>query len=101
MRKTAPARTPQCTQIWHPFTAPANAQSNGFWEVIARTDGTKQWAYKGYALYTFGGDKAPGDMNGNDAYDIVNDGSDDSFARAAFLVEVNGTAGVYWHIAKP
>ncbi len=93
--------TVQCLKVWRPFAAPADAQSQGFWEVLTRADGGKQWAYKGYALYTFAGDKSPGDMNGNDAYDIVNDGSPDSFVRAAFLVEVNGTAGVYWHIAKP
>ena len=97
----ATCTTSQCLKAWQPFRAPADAQANGFWEPITRTDGSKQWAYKGYALYTFAGDKAPGDMNGNDAYDIVNDGSEDSFLRASFLVEVNGTAGVYWHIAKP
>ncbi len=97
----ATCATSQCLKVWQPFKAPADAHSNGFWEAITRADGSKQWAYKGYALYTFAGDRAPGDMNGNDAYDIVNDGSEDSFLRASFLVEVNGTAGVYWHIAKP
>ncbi len=93
--------TAQCLERWKPFVAPANAVSNGFWEVISREDGTKQWAYKGYALYTFAGDK-PGQINGTDTYDIVNDGDDaDTIKRAALLVEVNGRAGVYWHIAKP
>jgi len=93
--------TEKCLSEWQPFRPAADAQSNGFWEVITREDGTKQWAYKGYALYTYKGDKAPGDMNGNDVYDIVNDPKEDSYKQAAFLVGVNGRAGVYWHIAKP
>ncbi len=91
----------ECLARWKPFVAPANAVANGFWEVISREDGTKQWAYKGYALYTFTGDK-PGQINGSDTYDIANDGDDaDTIKRASLLVEVNGRAGVYWHIAKP
>lgn len=96
--------TAQCLSAWQPFRPGPDAQSNGYWEVITRPDGTKQWAYKGYALYTFAGDKARGDMNGNDTYDnlITNgDGGDESFQRAAFLIDVNGRAGVYWHVANP
>lgn len=91
----------QCLTAWQPFQPAAGETSNGFWEVITREDGSKQWAYKGYALYTYARDKMPGDMNGNDVYDIVADGTEDSYERAAVLVEVNGRAGVYWHIAKP
>ena len=93
--------TQECLTEWKPFRPAADAQSNGFWEVITREDGTKQWAYKGYALYIFAGDKVAGDMNGNDVYDIVNDPNLDSYKQAAFLVTVNGRAGVYWHIARP
>ena len=93
--------TPQCLNNWRPFRPAADAQSTGFWEVITRDDGSKQWAYKGYALYTFAGDKQPGQMNGNDYYDIVSDGTEESFKRAAFLVDVSGRAGVYWHISRP
>ena len=54
----------ECLKIWRPFRASADAKSNGFWEVITRHDGIKQWAYKGYALYTYAGDKAPGQNRG-------------------------------------
>ncbi len=91
----------KCLTAWQPFRPAAGETSNGFWEVISREDGSKQWAYKGYALYTYASDTAPGQMNGNDVYDIVSDGTEDSYERAAVLVEVNGRAGVYWHIAKP
>jgi predicted lipoprotein with Yx(FWY)xxD motif len=93
--------TDLCLALWTPFRPAADAQSNGFWEVITREDGSKQWAYKGYALYTYMGDKVAGDMNGNDIYDIINDGSEGSYKQAAFLASVNGRAGVYWHTAKP
>jgi predicted lipoprotein with Yx(FWY)xxD motif len=95
--------TEKCLQEWQPFLAGANDKSNGFWEVLTRQDGKKQWAYKGYALYTHAGDILPGDMNGNDVYDVAdyNDTSDDAFKRLSLLVEVNGVNGVYWHIAKP
>ena len=39
--------------------------------MLARADGSKQWAYKGYALWTYDGDKKPGDMTGHDATDVI------------------------------
>ena len=95
--------TPKCLSAWRPFLATANDRPHGFWEIITRADGAKQWAYKGYALYTHTADKVPGEMNGNDVYDIAdyNDTSQDAFKRASMLVDVNGVSGVYWHIAKP
>ena len=95
--------TQQCLATWKPFLAGPQDTSNGFWEVIDRPDGIRQWAYKGYALYTFTGDKQRGDMTGNDVYDIAdyNDTSEDNYKRTALLVEVNGVSSVYWHIAKP
>lgn len=96
---------PECLQSWHPFVAPADAQSNGFWEAIRRPDGTKQWAYKGYALYLYMGDKAPGQNNGQATYAFAKlDGSDEDLARTTKLAEITkaaGGAGVYWNVAKP
>jgi predicted lipoprotein with Yx(FWY)xxD motif len=95
----------RCLTNWHPFLAPANAQANGFWEPIKREDGSMQWAYKGYALYTYSGDKAPGQHNGQATYDFANiDGNDFNFKRVAYLQEISkasGGIGVYWNIAKP
>ncbi len=50
--------------------------AEGDWTIIDRTDGTKQWAYKGKPLYTFVQDKKPGDMTGD------------------------GKANGAWHVAK-
>ena len=64
-----------CLKTWRPFLASADAQPSGYWEVMTRDDGARQWAYKGYALYTYAGDKKPGDMTGHDIYDLlINDG---------------------------
>ena len=94
-----------CLLTWKPFIAPSDSTASGFWEIITRHDGTKQWAYKGFALYTNLEDQAPGEMRGHSIYDIAEvDGSDDAIARTKYLAEVGnalGGAGVYWSVAKP
>jgi predicted lipoprotein with Yx(FWY)xxD motif len=57
--------TAECTKTWRPVLAPPGAQSSAFWEVVDRPDGSKQWAYKGSALYSYVGDTTPGDIKGN------------------------------------
>jgi predicted lipoprotein with Yx(FWY)xxD motif len=66
----------QCAVNWPPFEAAADAQADGDWSLVDRKDGSKMWAYEGKPLYTFVGDKKPGDMAGD------------------------GKMGV-WHIARP
>jgi len=94
-----------CEKMWKPLKAPADAQANGFWEPVARHDGTRQWAYKGYALYTYAGDKAPGQHYGQATYDFAKlEGDAKDMERSAFLAEVGkapGGAGIYWNLAKP
>jgi predicted lipoprotein with Yx(FWY)xxD motif len=96
---------PECLKSWHPFLAAANAQSSGFWEPIAREDGTRQWAYKGFAMYTYAADKAPGDHIGQAIYDFKKpEGSDAYLRKVAFYEKIgksSGGAGIYWNIAKP
>lgn len=95
----------ECLKKWQPFLADAKAQSSGFWEPIARADGTKQWAYKGYAMYTFTGDTAAGEHRGQAVYDFRNPEGDASYLKkVAFLEDVGkavAAAGIYWNIAKP
>lgn len=60
--------TNTCVNSWPPFT-PASKRaggrrSGGAWTVIARDDGSPQWAYKGRPLYTFYRDNRPGVANG-------------------------------------
>ncbi len=54
-----------CLTNWPALSAAADAKPSGDWTVIARDDGSKQWAYKGKALYTFSKDGKPGDAAGD------------------------------------
>ena len=94
-----------CLALWRPFPAPADARSTGFWEVIERGDGARQWAYKGYALYTYADDEAPGQNRGQATYSFAKpDGGPADIERAVWLAELGDTyggAGVYWNVAKP
>ena len=60
-----------CNKVWRPYLAPKDAQPSGFWDIATRDDGTRQWVYSGYAMWTYAGDKKPGEINGNDAFDFV------------------------------
>ena len=95
----------ECLRLWRPFHAPPDARSTGFWEVVARADGTRQWAYKGYALYTYADDEAPGQNRGQATYSFAKpDGGPADIERAVWLAELGDTyggAGVYWNVAKP
>jgi predicted lipoprotein with Yx(FWY)xxD motif len=100
----------QCLSTWRPFLAAGDAQANGFWEPIQRDDGTKQWAYKGYALYTCACDRAASEHSGQAVYDFTQpEGNTAYMQRAVFLQQIGevsvvggvGEVGVYWSIAKP
>jgi len=95
----------ECLRSWQPLLAPADAHSGGFWEIVNRPDGQRQWAYKGYALYTYAGDKSPEDHTGQATYDFHNpEGGYSAFKQTMFLADFahyRGGAGIYWSIAKP
>jgi predicted lipoprotein with Yx(FWY)xxD motif len=65
-----------CLVNWPAVTATADDKSGDGFSVITRDDGSKQWAYKGKALYTFVKDTKAGDTTGD------------------------GVVGA-WHIARP
>ena len=56
-----------CATYWPPVKGPVTAGSGvtGTLGTITRSDGTKQATYLGHPLYTYVGDKAPGDNKGN------------------------------------
>ncbi len=87
----------ECAKTWNPLIAPADAQPSGYWDVAARDDGSRQWTYRGYAVYSYVNDKKPGDMLGNDTYDIM--AGTDPFIMAD--LGVKGQGAFVWHSATP
>ena len=57
-----------CAVYWPPVTGPpvAGAGVTGRLGTIKRSDGATQVTYDGHPLYTYIGDSAPGQANGND-----------------------------------
>lgn len=54
-----------CAVKWPPYLGnDGDAMTEG-WTLVARTDGTMQWAYDGKPTYFFQGDAAKGDMAGD------------------------------------
>jgi predicted lipoprotein with Yx(FWY)xxD motif len=95
-----------CLGMWKPLLASAHDQASGFWEIDRRPDGTRQWAYKGCALYTYTGDKSPGDIEGNDRTVIVYgdpqgkiDLSLTGGDRGPNVRKYAGS-GLYWHLVS-
>jgi predicted lipoprotein with Yx(FWY)xxD motif len=56
-----------CASFWPPVPAPATAGPGvtGTIGAIKRSDGSMQATYDGHPLYTYKGDNAPGQANGN------------------------------------
>ena len=86
-----------CAQTWRPLEASSEAVPSAFWSVVTRSDGSRQWAYRGFPLYTYVGDKNPGDMNGNEIYEIMDD--KDPYREADF--GANGLGAMVWHAVSP
>jgi predicted lipoprotein with Yx(FWY)xxD motif len=55
-----------CAQSWPPVHGPVTAAGvTGTFATIKRSDGSAQATFDGHPLYTFVGDSAPGQANGN------------------------------------
>ncbi len=53
-----------CLKTWAPLTAPADAAAAEDWSIVTRPDGTKQWAYKAWPVFTNVADSKAGDTMG-------------------------------------
>jgi len=73
-----------CPDVWGPLVASAEDQPSGYWSIVTRGNGARQWAYQGYALYTYASDKKPGDMFGRDEFEFT-----------------DGSSAFYWRVAIP
>jgi predicted lipoprotein with Yx(FWY)xxD motif len=60
----------ECAKYWPPVKATAKDKPVGDLTIIKRTDGTLQWADAGKPLYTFGNDKKPGDVTGDNKNNV-------------------------------
>jgi predicted lipoprotein with Yx(FWY)xxD motif len=65
-------RSSGCLAIWHPLVVPAGAKLEGPVKLgkIGRPDGPVQATFRGLPLYTFNGDKKPGQVKGNGVKDV-------------------------------
>lgn len=54
-----------CATNWPPLMAAASDQPSGYYTIITRDDGSKQWAHKGKPLYFWAKDAKPGDKTGD------------------------------------
>ena len=88
-----------CLRAWRPLEAPADSQPSGYWGIAVREDGSRQWTYKGYALYTYTGDTKPGDMTGNDQYEMLI--SEDPHKAEEMPSRFTGAGGLVWIHADP
>lgn len=53
-----------CAHVWPPLIASDDAEDVDKWTLVTRDDGSRQWAYDGYPLYTSILDQRPGDVLG-------------------------------------
>lgn len=95
----------ECQKTWRPFLAPDMAQPQGHWEVFMREDGTRQWAYKGFAQYTHVNDTPYGRADGNQIYEPVigDDGPHKvkDFVVNRFSQEWAQAIAYVWQVTKP
>lgn len=55
----------QCAANWPPLAVASDAKAMGDYTIVTRSDGMRQWAYKGQPLYYFVKDTKAGDMSGD------------------------------------
>jgi len=60
-----PACNGGCSAKWPPAMAASSDKPQGQFTIVVRDDGGRQWAYKGMPVYTWSGDKQPGDKTGD------------------------------------
>ena len=59
-----------CATLWPPMMATATDQAVGSYSIVARDDGSRQWAYKGKPVYTYKADQKAGDRSGDNFKDV-------------------------------
>jgi hypothetical protein len=103
-----------CAKIWPPFAAPADALPCGYWDIITRPGGARQWTYKGFAMYRYAADK-PGETGGNAIYALAQIDGNGNAATAGRTAPTDldpndfvggaasglGVSAMFWHAVIP
>ena len=97
---TDPRCVKECEK-WRPFLAPDDAVAQGDWAVYTRADGKKQWAYIGYALWTYDGDKKPGDVMAEDDWHNFISLTERTDTVVDIGTQYNAVAALYWAAMPP
>jgi predicted lipoprotein with Yx(FWY)xxD motif len=91
--------TAACEKAWPPVSASATSASVAGLGTVKRPDGAEQLAYKGEPLYTFAGDKASGEANGQGikedggSWSAVSMGTSGSGAASAPAASTSSSSG--------
>ncbi len=59
-----------CVETWRPYLAAPGARRIGDFALIQRSDGERQWVYRGIPLYRYALDRAPGEYRGQGVDDL-------------------------------
>ena len=59
--------TGRCADLWPPYLVTTQDREGGYFDVITRDDGRRQWAFEGRPLYFNATDSRPGDRKGGGA----------------------------------
>lgn len=95
-----------CGKTWRPLDAGPDSLPSAYWSVMIRPDGTRQWAYKGFALYTYSAEK-PGEINGNEVHELARLGERPIGSPGYVGANVGsseagqGIGGLVWHAVIP
>jgi predicted lipoprotein with Yx(FWY)xxD motif len=95
--------TGTCAQNWPPVRGPVTAAGvTGTFSTIKRSNGSVQATFDGHPLYTFAGDSAPGQANGNGLnanggvwHDITTSGTAASAPASGSPSGASGAGGGY------
>jgi predicted lipoprotein with Yx(FWY)xxD motif len=58
------ACTGRCADVWPPYLVTNEGNAGGYFSVVTRDDGRRQWAFDGKPLYLNATDSRPGDRKG-------------------------------------
>jgi predicted lipoprotein with Yx(FWY)xxD motif len=96
----------ECAKTWRPLRAAPGSLASAYWSIVTRPDGSRQWAYRGFALYTYSAER-PGEIKGNEMYQLARLGERqpgspaDAGANVGSSEAGSGIGGLVWHAVVP